>query len=306
MANNLPRGHVSGTIGWLLAALAWIWISAGVCRAEEGEVPVLSAENAPELAEEPARIEATIVEVKFAERRKLHFLSATPNFRAKSNLPIAIRAADFEKFRSAGIKDLAAHYLGRTIRAQGVVTRDEGQWLLVVNSPKNIEVLDKPADEKPADKLKVVDAVPARLVIANEDGKETTLTVPLPADLPRSKIALEHDAQPEAYEGVSLAALLERSGVRLGAEARGTLLGRYVVIRAQDGYAALFSLAEVDPYFSEHPAILAERVNSQSLVAKRAPLQVVVPGDKHRRRWVGQVIRIEVRNALDKPAAGKP
>ena len=278
----------------VLVAVARMASGAGL--ADEWALPLVTWENAKEHADQPARLEATVVEVKFAQRRKLHFLSATPNFRADNNLPVAIRDADIAKFHEAGIKDMSARYLGQKIRARGTVVRDEGQWLLVVTSPGQIELQDN--SPKPA--------ASSKLVVINEHGAGTTLTVPLAAELPRSKIAVEHEGKQETYEGISLAALLERAGVRLGAEARGKLLGRYVVVRARDGYAAVFSVAEVDPFLVERPALLADRVNGESLPATKAPLQIVLPGDKHRRRWVGQVISIEVRNALDQPAAGKP
>ena len=130
--------------------------------------------------------------------------------------------------------------------------------------------------------------------------------MPLAEGLPRSKVTVEHEGKEDAYEGVTLAALFQRADVPLGDEARGNMLGRYLVVRAQDGYAAVFSVAEVDPFYTDKPALVADRLNGGELVASRSPLQIVASGDKHRRRWVGQVIRIEVHNALDTPPAGSP
>jgi hypothetical protein len=290
--------------GWLcfsiVAALTVVaWLTGGRGYAADTALPTATPQNAAELAERPAQVEVAVVEVKFAQRRRLHFLSATANFRAENNLPVAIRDADFGRFQQVGIKDLRAQFLGRKIRARGTVIRDEGQWLLLVTAPEQIELLDGAAKPKNA-------VVPSQLEIINEQGKSTVLAVPLAAELPRTTVALEHDGKQESYEGVSLAVLLERAGVVLGAEARGSLLGRYVVVSAQDGYAAVFSLAEIDPYFAQQPGVLADRLNGDGLAEAKMPLQVVVPGDKHRRRWVYQVNRIEVRNALDKPAAAKP
>ncbi|HEY2893244.1 MAG TPA: molybdopterin-dependent oxidoreductase, partial [Pirellulales bacterium] len=192
-------------------------------------------------------------------------------------------------------EDLAAHYLGGKIRARGTVTRDEGQWLLVVSSPDGIEQVEKALPGQSAEELLLVDP----------SGKRTKIALPI-QDLPRSKITVEHEGAAEHYEGVSLASLLERAGIVMGAEARGRLLGRYLVVTGRDGYSVVFSLAEVDPYFAEKPALLADRIGGEALPTANRPLQLVVSGEKHRRRWVKQVIRIEVHSALEKPANGKP
>ncbi len=284
----------------IIAALTMVaWLASSSSYAADSALPTVTPQNAAQRLDRPAQLEMAVVEVKFAQRRKLHFLSATANFRADNNLPVAISDVNIARFRQAGIEDLSVHYLGQKIRARGTVIRDEGQWLLLIRGPDQIEIIDGPAPPEKA-------AISSQLVIVNEQGKQTVLAVPLAADLPRGKVSLEHDGKREMYEGVPLVALLERAGVVMGSEARGPLLGRYVVVRARDGYAVVFSLAEMDPYFAPQPGLLADRRNDANLPETRMPLQVVMPGDKHRRRWVGQVNRIEVRNALDKATADKP
>ena len=281
-------------VAWALAAA--VVSSFRVAHADEPSLPIVTAKNARQHADRQAIVEATVVEAKFADRRQMYFLSATANFRSQDNLPVAIRAADIDQFHKAGIKDLSAHYVGRRIRARGIVTHDEGQWLLVVTSPKQIELQDNSKAAAPA----------RELVIVDEQGKRTPLALPLATDLSRSKVAVDREGKPEKYEGVELATLLGRAGVVTGAEARGSMLGRYIVVRGHDGYAAVFSVAEIDPFYTEKPALVADLLNGAALPATKTPLLMVVPGDKHRRRWVGQVVEIEVRNALDKPAADKP
>jgi hypothetical protein len=243
-----------------------------------------------------AAIEVTVVEVKFAQRRKLHFLSASANFRSESNMPVAIRAADLEAFQKAGIPDLSAQYLGKRIRARGRVVQDEGQWLLMVAAPTDIEVVDQEATATER----------REIVIVDERGQATRVTFPLAAEVQRTTAVLEHEGAKEAFHGVTLAELLSRAKILLGAEARGDKLRRYVIVKGHDGYSALFSVAEIDPYFAQQPALLADDLNGQPLPAPHGPLRLVVPGDKHRRRWVGQVATIEVHNALEKPTASAP
>lgn len=268
-------------------------LSSVAAFAQDPPVPRITAAAAEKHAGQRAEIEAEIVEVKFAQRRKLHFLSASVNFRSQSNLPVAIRADDVEAFHKAGIKDFSSQYLGKKIRAQGTVIRDEDQWLLVVTAPGDIAVeKGQPAASQP-DEFEVV----------NEQGKGVKLSLTT-AELPRTSITLDHEGVQETYEGVAVSELLKRAEVTLSPEARGAQLGRYVIVTGSDGYAAVFSVAEVDPYFAERPALLVDQLNGQPVPAPRGPVRLAVPSDKHRRRWVGQVVRIEVRNALDKPTAG--
>src|SRR5262245_55111449 len=116
-----------------LALLCLMAIFLGLQTAaigEEGQPPIVTPQTVGTFANQPASVECVVVEVKFAQRRQMHFLSATPNFRSDTNIPIAIRAGDFKAFENAGISDLKARYLGQKLIARGTVTRDEGQWLL--------------------------------------------------------------------------------------------------------------------------------------------------------------------------------
>jgi hypothetical protein len=280
----------------VVGALLLGYGNASAALAGDAALPELSRNNAAALSGREARLEIGVVEVKYAQRRKTHFLSASPNFRAPDNLPVAIRAGDLDKFHQAGIKDLAAEYLNREIRARGLVVQDEGQWLLVVESPDQIEVLQALA----------APAAETRLVIVDESGKPTELAVPLPADLPRAEYTFDHDGEKQTFSAVPLGALFERAAIVVGDASRGRLLGRYVLVTGRDGYTVAFSLAELDAYFANKPPLLAEQLNGGSLPDNRVPLQVVMPLDNHRRRWVGQVVRIEVHHALPVPRAEQP
>lgn len=257
--------------------------------------PRLTIASAQQLLGKNAELELDVVEVKYAQRRKLHFLSGSANFRAADNLSVAIPAESFANFEKAGIKDLSGHYLRRKLRARGKVKHDEGQWLLVVDSPDAIKRLDPPAASAENTTLKVV----------NSAGKEFEFKLPFAADMANDSVATEHDGKAEKYTGIRVAALLDRADETVGAEARGKLLGRYVVVKARDGYAAVFSLSELDPFFVEKPPILAQSIDGGPLPKGHGPLQIVIPADQHRRRWVFQVEKIEVVNALDAPRGDK-
>jgi len=148
-------------------------------------------------------------------------------------------------------------------------------------------VLDT-APAKPSDSERV-------LVVVNEQGKSIKFELPLPDSLPRQRLRVDHEGTEETYTGVTLAAVLERAGVALGRNARQ--LARYVLVSARDDFGVVFSVAEVDPFLSNQTILLIESFDGHPIAAKDAP-SLAVSGDKHHRRWIRQVSRIEVRRAV--------
>lgn len=275
----------------VVSALALVAAAFSLRAAAADPLPKLTVQTAPQLVDKRVEIEFTVAEAKFAMRRKLHLLSATSNFRSPENLPVAIREADFARFEQAGLKNLAERFQGKMVRARGTVVHHEGQYLVVVTVPADLELV---ADAKPA-------AEAGKIAIIDANGKRSDITLPLDKEFARTSVTLDHEGARQTFTGVSLAALLEKAGVRLGAEARGQDLLRYLIITAHDGYSTVFSVAEVDPYLAQQPALLAESVDGSPLPQNRAPLQAVIPSDKHRRRWVGQIKQIEVHHAEARP-----
>ena len=107
----------------------------------------------------------------------------------------------------------------------------------------------------------------------------------------------DHDGNEHHYSGVPLAELLKQAGATMGSELRGKNLRKYVVVRAADGYEAVFALPEIDPEFTSQTIILADSVDGKPLTTGVGPYQVIVPGDKKMARWVRQVNTIDVRVA---------
>jgi hypothetical protein len=103
-----------------------------------------------------------------------------------------------------------------------------------------------------------------------------------------------HGGTPGTYSGPTLAEILSKAGVRMGADIRGAALARYVVVEAADGYRAVFALAELDPLFRSAVPILAHRRDGQPLGSEAGPFQVIVPGEQRHARWVRQVICLRV------------
>ncbi|HTX39866.1 MAG TPA: molybdopterin-dependent oxidoreductase [Bryobacteraceae bacterium] len=125
-----------------------------------------------------------------------------------------------------------------------------------------------------------------------------TLTLSDLAGMPRTKVQVRtHDNQDHTYEGVPLFEILKRAGVPSGEALRGTLLTRYLVMTAHDGYRVLFSLPELDPAFSDTHALLADRMDGAPLPSQQGPFRLVIPGEKREARWIRMVERIDVLSA---------
>ena len=96
------------------------------------------------------------------------------------------------------------------------------------------------------------------------------------------------------YAGARLADVLDSAGVTLGKDLRGKNLAKYLLVRATDGYEAIFSLPEVDPEFTDDPIILAYIVDGNALPDGEGPFRIIVPKDKKGARWIRGVRTIKV------------
>jgi hypothetical protein len=99
------------------------------------------------------------------------------------------------------------------------------------------------------------------------------------------------------YTGMPISQLLDSVGVALGKSVRGERLTEYVIVRAADGYRALFSLAETDPMFRERTLLLCYRKDGGPLPGKEGPLRLLVADEKRHARWVRQVTAIDLGRA---------
>ena len=117
------------------------------------------------------------------------------------------------------------------------------------------------------------------------------------AGLTRTTARVEfHGTKEQAlYEGVSLGDLARKLGAPAGEAIRGAKLSIVVVVKAADGYQAVFALPELDPLFSKKVVLLADRRDGGPLSDKEGPYRLVVPDEARQARWVRQVISIELR-----------
>jgi hypothetical protein len=101
--------------------------------------------------------------------------------------------------------------------------------------------------------------------------------------------------QPRKYSGVPLMDLLSHLGE--SGNLMGPALAKYVVATGSDGFAAVLSLAEVDPKLHGGTVLIADSMDGKPLDAKAGPFRLVVSEDKMPVRSVRNLVSIEVRAA---------
>ncbi|MFN3999857.1 molybdopterin-dependent oxidoreductase [Algoriphagus sp.] len=109
----------------------------------------------------------------------------------------------------------------------------------------------------------------------------------------------DRDDQSRIYKGVVLVDLLQEAGVTLGKDLRGENLTKYLIMRAADGYEVIYSLAEVDPEFTDNIVLLAFEMDGKPLPTGEGPFRIVASGDKRPARWIRELRVIKVAFAQD-------
>ncbi|WP_369943442.1 hypothetical protein [Xanthomonas medicagonis] len=112
--------------------------------------------------------------------------------------------------------------------------------------------------------------------------------------LPRERVSAQAHGQPLDCEGVALRAVLQAQHAMPTEPLRGAQLQRRVEVAARDGYAAVFTLAELDPTLGARRVLLVDRCDDKPLAAEDGPLRLIVPQDQRPARWVRQVQSIAV------------
>ena len=118
--------------------------------------------------------------------------------------------------------------------------------------------------------------------------------------MPRTtlKVLNPHENKEETYEGVAVQELLRRAGVPQNEKLRGAAMASYVLAEASDGYAVLYSLAELDAGFQNSVVIVADTMNGLPLSEKQGPFKMVAPHDKRPARWIRMLKSLTVVTVL--------
>lgn len=114
------------------------------------------------------------------------------------------------------------------------------------------------------------------------------------ARLPRQQVTATAHGVSASHEGVNLIDLLAESGAPTGKALRGKALSMVVRIRAADGYAVVYSLAELDAGFRGNRVLLVDRSDGVALDGKDGAFRLVAPDEARPGRWVRQVVAIDL------------
>jgi DMSO/TMAO reductase YedYZ molybdopterin-dependent catalytic subunit len=135
---------------------------------------------------------------------------------------------------------------------------------------------------------------PSAVQIGGAVKQPLTLTSDDLAKMPRASVKMTSNGLDTTYEGVWLHEILKRAGAPSGGELRGKALTSYLLVEAKDGYQVLFSLAEIDPAFTENQVLLADKADGKPLVGSQGPFRLVAAKDKPGARSIRMVTKIEV------------
>ena len=103
----------------------------------------------------------------------------------------------------------------------------------------------------------------------------------------------------DTYIGVSLWTLLDDAGLITDPNIKNDVLRQYVEAIGSDGYAAIFSLGEIDPMFGDQPDLVAYADTDGQLGTDGSDgfARIVVPGDAAGGRYVSNLAALEVFTA---------
>lgn len=134
------------------------------------------------------------------------------------------------------------------------------------------------------------------LNVENENGESFELKKNDLAAFPRVTInATDKNGTSSLYEGVDLVEVLRAAKVPFGDDLRGRNVTNYVIAEGADGYKVSFTLAELDPDFSNMKVVLADKRDGQTLSGEEGGLRLVVPNEtKRKARWLKQVVKLKV------------
>jgi DMSO/TMAO reductase YedYZ molybdopterin-dependent catalytic subunit len=136
---------------------------------------------------------------------------------------------------------------------------------------------------------------PAQIKVTGDIASPLTLTADDLAKMPRDTVTIpDPSGNKIVYEGVQLRELLHKAGTPEGKDLRRKALTTYVLAKARDGYAVVFTLGEVSPEFGNQSILVADKRDGKPLPGNQGPFRLVCPNDKEGARSVRMLEAIEV------------
>ena len=136
---------------------------------------------------------------------------------------------------------------------------------------------------------------PASLQLVSETG--TTTEIPLDSLRRMPQVELRgqiHDGPEIVFRGPALDAVLAWPARPRVATFAGPALRLVVLAEARDGYAVVYSLAELSPDLGARRGIVAIEQDGQPLSEKDGPMRIVLEGEKRPARWIRQLERLRI------------
>jgi len=103
-----------------------------------------------------------------------------------------------------------------------------------------------------------------------------------------------HDGPELVFRGPALDAVLALAGAPQGHDLRGPALRLVVLAEARDGYAVVYSLAELSPGLGGRRGIVAVEQDGKLLSDEDGPFRVVLEGEGRPARWIRQLERLRI------------
>jgi len=120
------------------------------------------------------------------------------------------------------------------------------------------------------------------------------------AKIPHVQASMKNrEGKLQEYSGVPIIEILKQAGVTLGKELKGENLTKYMLVRGSDGYEVIFSLAELDPAFTNRIIILADMKDGKPLENGVGPFRLVVPEENRPARSVLEVSHLIIKFAKE-------
>jgi hypothetical protein len=135
----------------------------------------------------------------------------------------------------------------------------------------------------------------ASLQLVSESGAITELSLDSLRAMPQVELRGRiHDGPELVFRGPALDAVLALAGAPQGPDLRGPALRLVVLAEARDGYAVVYSLAELSPGLGGRRGIVAVEQDGQPLSDKDGPLRIVLEGEGRPARWIRQLERLRI------------
>lgn len=141
----VPRGQ--GVAALLMVCPFLLLLTGCSAMSKPGSLtmPTQAVDAAALIGRPDAVVEMTVRKSKDRiEKRGVIYLDSEDDFKAATNLGVAITALGAARFREAGVADPAGYFLGKTIRVRGCVMRFEERLYLPVDDPRQISVVEQP------------------------------------------------------------------------------------------------------------------------------------------------------------------